>query len=284
MNYTIKLKTELQNIGLKKGGTVLIRADISQILKLKNNLKVKDILNVILDIVGEGGTIVSPAYTNSSFIKRNKSFLFTRKSRTISGLFSMAMLANKSSVRSSHPTNSYVAIGKYAKDILRDHDEESGAYEPIRKIMELSGKMLLLGCVPSSFGFTTTHLAETDLKLHKKIIFPTLITSYYEKNGEKKLFKRKDPGLCVVNYYKLFGLYIKHEILKQSYIGGSYSLFIDANEAYKIDFEALKLDSKFNICNNKDCFSCRAGRWDNLQDAPLFFLKYILKKIKNRMG
>jgi aminoglycoside N3'-acetyltransferase len=280
MDNTKELKIELQNIGLKNGDTVLIRADISQILKSKNNLKAKDILDVILDVVGEDGTVISPSYTRSSFIKIDEKIVFTMKSRTISGLFSMTMLANKSSVRSSHPTNSYVAIGKYAKDILKNHDEKSGAFEPIRKIMELSGKMLLLGCVSSSFGFTTTHLAEIELKFHKKIIFPTLFTSFYEKNGEKKLFKRKDQGLCTTNYYKLFGLYVKYEALKQNYVGGSYSLLIDANEAYKIDFETLKSNPKFNICESKDCLQCRVMRWDNLQGAPRFIFNKIVKKLK----
>jgi aminoglycoside N3'-acetyltransferase len=270
----------LQNICLEKGDTVLIRADISQILKSKNNLKAKDILDVILDVIGEGGTVISPAYTTSSFIKRDEKNIFTVKSRTISGLFSMTMLVNKYSVRSSHPTNSYVAIGKYAEDILNNHDEKSGAYEPIRKIMELSGKMLLLGCARSSFGFTTTHLAEIDLKLHKRIVYPALTTAFYEKNGEKKLFKRKDPGLCVANYYKLFGLYIKHEILRQNYIGGVYSLLVDANEAYKIDFETLKSNPKFNICESKNCFQCRAMRWDNLLSVPRFIFNKIVKKLR----
>lgn len=279
MNPKEKLKNDFFNIGLKKGDIVFIRADISQILKSKDGLKAKDILEVILDLVGEEGTVISPAYTRSTFIKRDKKNIFTNKSRTTSGLFSMVMLANENSLRSSHPTNSHVAIGKYAQYILKNHDENAGAYEPTRKIMELKGKMLLIGCASTSLGFNTTHLAETDLQLQKRIIFPALITSYYNKDGEIKLFKRKDPGMCVANYYQLFGLYIKNEVLNQGYIGGAYSLFIDANEAYKIDFETLKKNPKFNICDNKECLNCRATRWDNLKDFPLFFFKLVLRKI-----
>lgn len=84
------------------------------------------------------------------------------------------MLSHPKAFRSKHPTNSYVAIGKNAKYIFGNHDENSGSYEPIRKIVELEGKMILIGCVESSPGFTTTHLAEVDLGLHKRIIFPNL--------------------------------------------------------------------------------------------------------------
>lgn len=275
-----KLKNDFLSLGLKAGDIVFMRADISQILKSKDGLKAKDILEVLLDVVSKDGTVVSPAYTQSNFIKRDKKNIFTNKSRTISGLFSMVMLADKNSIRSLHPTNSHVAIGKYAEYILKNHDENAGAFEPTRKIMELNGKMLLVGCVSTSLGFNTTHLAETDLQLQNRIILPTLVTSYYKKDGEIKLFKRKDPGMCVANYYQLFGLYIKNEVLKQGYIGGAYSIIIDAKEAYKIDFKALKENPKFNICDNKECLDCRARRWDNLKDLPIFFLKKILKKIR----
>lgn len=282
------LINDLQNIGLERGDTVLVRADIGKMLKLNSGLKTKDILDSILYVVGENGTVVAPAYTRTSFIKKDKNNCFTKKSRTTSGLFSMIMLANENSFRSSHPTNSHVAIGKNAKYILEDHDENSGAYDPTRKIMNLSGKMLLLGCVSSSLGFNTVHLAEADLKIHRKIILPTMNTSFYEKNGEIKLFKRKDPGLCTANYYKLFGLYIKNELLKQGYIGGVQSLLIDANDAYRIDFETLKENLKFNICDDINCMQCRARRWDNLQDLPFFVIRKILKKlgkmIKKRKG
>lgn len=274
-----KLKNDFYNIGLKKDDVVFIRADISKILKSSNGIKAKDILEVILDVVGENGTVIAPSYTTSSFIKRDKKNIFTKKSRTTSGLFSMVMLANTKSIRSEHPTNSHVAIGKYAEYILENHNENAGAYEPTRRIMELGGKMLMFGCIKTSFGFNTTHLAEFDLGLHKRLILPTLVTSYYEKNGEIKLFKRKDLGMCASNWYKLFGLYVRNEVLIQGYIGGSYSLIANAQDAYDIDYKVLSDNPKFNICKNKDCMQCRAQRWDNLIDLPFFIIRKILKKL-----
>ena len=59
-------------LGISKGETVLIRADIGQIIKSSNNIKPKDFLQIILSIVGDDGTIIAPAYTQSSYVKRNK--------------------------------------------------------------------------------------------------------------------------------------------------------------------------------------------------------------------
>lgn len=272
-----KLKSDLMELGITNGDTLLIRADLGAIGKLETR-KRKDYINFMLDTVGEEGTIVGLSFTNGFFIKKNKNIVFNKATKSYTGAFANTMLSHPEAIRSKHPTNSYVAIGKNAKYILENHDENSGAYEPIRKIIELGGKMILIGCVESSPGFTTTHLAEVDLGLHKRIIFPTLNGAYYKKDDEIKLFKRKDLGSCSSTFYKFYGHYVKNELLMQGYIGNAYSIMIDAKKAFKIDLEILKKNPKITICENENCMLCRARRWDNLKDAPKFIVKKIFKK------
>ena len=192
------------------------------------------------------------------------------------------MLNHSKALRSQHPTNSYVAIGKYAEYITKDHNEFSGAYEPIRKIIELNGKMLLIGCVSSSPGFTTTHLAEVDLGLHKRIILPSLDGVYYKKNNEIKIFKRKDVGSCSSTFYKFYSFYVKNELLFQGYVGNAYTVLADAKKIYRLDLEILKKNSKITICHNPRCMLCRARRWDNLIDMPIFIIRYLYTKFLKR--
>jgi len=189
------------------------------------------------------------------------------------------MLKHPGMVRSKHPTNSYVAIGANAEFILKDHNEQSGAYEPIKKILELDGKMLLIGCVESSPGFTTTHLAEVDLGLHKKIIFPSLNRAYYERDGKIRVFKRTDIGSCSSTFYKFYGYYIKQELLQQGYIGNAYSIMIKARETYAIDYSILEKNPKITICDNQNCLLCRSRRWDNLKDLPIFIFRVLIPKL-----
>ena len=77
-----KLKNDFLSLGLKAGDIVFMRADISQILKSKDGLKAKDILEVLLDAVGKDGTVVSPAYTQSNFIKRDKKNIKEKKKQS----------------------------------------------------------------------------------------------------------------------------------------------------------------------------------------------------------
>lgn len=279
--YSIeKLRNDLETLGIKKGDILLIRADLGAIGKLETK-KREDYLNFILDTVGEEGTILGLSFTQGfNILKKNKNIVFDGTNKSYTGAFANTMLSHEKAIRSEHPTNSYVAIGKYAKYILDNHDENSGAYEPIRKLVELGGKMILIGCVESSPGFTTTHLAEVDLGLHKKIIFPRLNGAYYKKNNEIKLFKRKDIGSCSSTFYKFYGYYVKNELLIQGYIGNAYSILIDAKNAYDLDLKILKSNPKITLCDNPNCMLCRARRWDNLKDVPTFVFRKIISKIK----
>lgn len=283
MMYTIeKLKSDLEKLGIGKGDTLLVRADLGDIGKLETK-KREDYINFMLEAVGEEGTIVGLSFTGSFFIKKNPNIVFDGTNKSYTGAFANTMLKHPKAIRSTHPTNSYVAIGKNAQYILEDHDETSGAYEPIRKIVELGGKMILIGCVESSPGFTTTHLAEVDLGLHKRIIFPTLNGSYYKKDNEIKLFKRKDIGSCSSTFYKFYGHYVRNELLIQGYVGNAYSILIDAKKAFELDFKILKDNPKITLCENPNCMLCRARRWDNLIDMPMFVVRNIIPRIYNKL-
>lgn len=277
-----KLKNDLESLGITKGDTVLVRADLGAIGKIETK-KREDYINFILEVVGEEGTIVGLSFTSGFFIKKNKNIVFDGDNKSYTGAFANTMLKYSKAVRSKHPTNSYVAIGKNAEYILSEHDENSGAYEPIRKIVELGGKMILIGCVESSPGFTTTHLAEVELGLHKRIIFPTLNGTFYKKDNEIKLFKRKDLVSCSSTFYRFYGHYVKNELLQQGYIGNAYSILIDAKKAFDLDLKILESNPKITLCENPSCMLCRARRWDNLIDMPMFVVRNIIPKIVRKV-
>lgn len=268
-----KISNDLHSIGVEKGDIICIRADMGKI-GLPFNKKM-DYLESFLDAVGVEGTIIGLAFTSSNFIRRSKLNIFDSNSKSITGAFANLMLSHPSSIRSTHPTNSFVAIGKYAKYITENHDENSGAFDPIRKLIELNAKMILIGCTDTSPGFTTTHLVEKDLGINKKIMLQGLSTVYFKKGDSLKLFRRYDIGCCSNAYYKLYGHYIQHEALHQGYVGNAYTILINAHNAYTIDKEILNSDSKYLLCDNKACLKCNL-RWDNLFSIPNFIIYRIL--------
>lgn len=273
--------SNLKSLGINKGDTLFIRADLSKIGRLEEKNK-KIYVEAILEAIGEEGTLVGLSFTKDFLIKPNKDYIFDGSNSSYVGSFSNIMLSHEKSIRSSHPTNSYVAIGKNAEFITKNHDETSGAYDPIRKIIELNSKMLLIGCADSSPGFTTTHLAEIDLGLHKRIIFPFFNKVFYRKNNKVKLFKRKDLGGCSSSYKKLYSEYISNEILFSGYIGNAYTLLTSAKDAYQIDYKIGLSNNKFNICESDNCFMCNARRWDRVYKQPSYWLRFIVYALKNK--
>jgi aminoglycoside N3'-acetyltransferase len=274
------LLVALQELGVNKGDVLLIRAGLRSVGQLEGGAST--FIEALLEAVGEDGTIFSLAFTSgSAFIKKPRAEdAFHIKKKSYAGALPNEMLKNKNSFRSHHPMCSYVAIGKYAEYLTENHNHESGAYEPVRKIIELGGKCVLVGCVKDSPGFTTTHLVEADLGLLRLNIFPKLRSIYYKTDsGEVALFKRRDPGLCSKSFYKFYAHYVAEGVLKTGCVGNAYSIIADAAEVYRIDRSILSNNKKFNICGNPDCFICNAGRWDRVHRLPLYILKRLWRKI-----
>lgn len=276
------LLEDFLRMGVAPGDTILLRASLGAVGRLRGGADV--FIGALLKAVGAEGTIVSLAFTDGAFLKKPKiEDAFDSQKKSYAGALPNAMMKHPDAFRSRHPMCSYVAIGRLAQHITAQHDETSPAYEPVRKIVDAGGKCMLVGCVGSSPGFTTTHLAEADLGLSSLAVFPKLTSTYYKtERGEVKLFRRTDPGLCSNSFYKFYALYVKAEVLITGKVGNAYSIIAPAQDCYKIDYTALKKNKKLNVCDSPDCFTCNTGRWDRIHRAPGYVLKVLVRKIKSR--
>ncbi len=274
------IERSLLEIGIVPGDTLLLRAGLKAVGRIDGGGRT--FLDALLKILGPSGTLISLAFTGSSFIvKPQKEDAFDIRKKSNSGALPNLMIDHPLARRSLHPTCSFVAIGKNADYILTGHDQNSPAYEPVRKIIELDGKCMLIGCVDSSPGFTTTHLAEADLGMTALSLFSGLYSTYYKSSdGGLRLFRRPDPGFCSLSYYKFYSFYVKKGILRTGVVGNAYSILALAKKCYEVEFEVLSKDSKFNLCDSLDCYTCNAGRRDRICFLPLFLLRKIWNKIR----
>lgn len=274
MNSKELIKEQLVKSGIGKGDTLLVRAALRSI----NAEKKSDFLEGLLEVLGPEGTLIGLSFSDSYLFLFISKGTFTRESTTDSGGFSKAMLSHPESYRSMHPTNSYVAIGENAKYILGEHNENSKCYTPISKLLELDGKMLLVGCIDSSPGFTTIHYAQEVLGLTEKSFFKNLKGIQYKDGNTIKKFLRKDYGGCSRGFNKFYSLYMNEGVLEQLKVGDASSLIIDANEAYRLELEALKARPHYLLCDEPLCFSCRATWKNNKKDIIPFWINLFLKR------
>jgi len=267
-------------LGIGKGDIVLVRAALHKI-GIGGNRSGSLLIKALLDVVGTEGTIIGLTFTKTFFLPRiDKSYFFTRETPTTAGGFAQALLEYPNSFRSKHPSNSYAALGAGAYDLLHDHDEYSSCFFPVENLINANGKMILIGCVSESPGFTTVHLAQEKLGLSSKSILKGLVGVYYEKNSQIKLFKRKDFGGCSKGFFKFYDHYKKKEKLKSGIVGNAFSVAINARDAFDIEFDLIRDNNKYPLCDDPSCFDCRGTWLYNKRGMLLYYLKYFRLLVK----
>jgi len=137
-----------QRIGIEKGSVVFIHSSVDT---LNINFSVFRLLEILLETVGPEGTLVFPAWHFTSRAEEylNKGLVFdVRRSPSALGLLSELARRHPGAVRSIHPINSIVAIGKHAQEIVGEHGSSvypADEASPYFKIMKYNGIIAGLG-------------------------------------------------------------------------------------------------------------------------------------------
>lgn len=272
---------QLVSLGLEQGDTVLIRAALSQVGKVDGGAAT--IMDALLDVVGESGTLVTLGFTSLTPRWRLKdSKTFNRNSKPNTGALAKLFLLDERCHRSKHPVNSFLAIGPKAKKILADHDATALSYAPMNELREDDAKMLVFGCVASSPGFTTVHSVQENLGLTKKSWFKGVAGSLYEENGETLTYIKKDFGGCSAGFSKFYSKYIESEALVVGHVGQAYALQIGVRVAYDIEYKYISENNKYFLCENPSCLSCRVSWKNNILGIPVYVMDKILKILRIR--
>ena len=272
------LKIDLYNMGVRSGDTIFVRATLSQVGRVTK----KNIVAALLESVGAEGTVVTLGFTKS-FInplsKEYKSHIFdVEQTKPNIGALSVLLFEHPNSKRSSHPTNSFIAVGKNANYIIESHDESALAYTPIKKLIDLKSKMLLIGCVEDSPGFTTVHYNQELLGITKRSLLSGKYKSRYITNGVVKTFTRSDFGGCSLGFKSFYKDYRRSGRLIEGNVGSAFSYLIDAEVAFKIEKDILEHKLNYFFCSSPGCLSCRVS-WPFDRSGVTDFVKAKVQRI-----
>jgi len=155
-----------ERLGIKPGMVVYIHSSVD---KLNLDFSPLTLLNLLLETVGESGTLLFPCWhfpgRAADYLKQENVVFDVNRSVTMMGLLPELARRTPRAVRSLHPTASVVAIGKLAKELTGEHHLDiypNGMKSPLYKLMKYDSKIIGLGERVVSLSFV--HVVEDAMK------------------------------------------------------------------------------------------------------------------------
>jgi len=156
----------MEGLGLRSNH-LIVHASLSSFGSIESGARM--VCEALVDAVGEGGTVVMPAFTYAETLSdfpnggpRSRPVAFHQDlpvSREI-GEIAEAFRHLPGVLRSSHPTHSFAAWGRQAREVLSTQ-RDNNPLGPLKKLNVVQGQVLLLGT--SLQSATAVHLAEERL-------------------------------------------------------------------------------------------------------------------------
>lgn len=162
----------LKSQGIKKGSNIILHSAYGPFSN--SNINPNDIIDSLLDLIGKEGTLLMPGIP---YIK-NKNQVLTLKSlkdenvyeydvqnsKITTGVIPSVFFARKDSVRSRHPINTVIVLGKLKKELLNDNLKEidnlpCGKNSPWYKAIKLNFNIVALG-TDLMHSMTSIHVNE----------------------------------------------------------------------------------------------------------------------------
>ena len=236
---------DLHSNGIQNGDTLLVHSSLSKIGYVENGAK--DVVEALLDVVGEQGNLLMPNSPNAKFqIDYIKELDFFDVENAVSKLGSISEYFRKlpTAQRSAHPTEPVSCIGPDSEYFIGHHFGNQTPYNensPFYRVSEKGGKILYLGVTFDNAG-TNLHTIEDAIENFKypvyypedfevNVLFPngTLRKMTTKVHNPEQSKKRKCDGLIP--------LLEKREALKKITIGNAPSLLVDAKLFFNVLIE-----------------------------------------------
>jgi aminoglycoside N3'-acetyltransferase len=276
-----QLVEHLRNIGISNGCLLHLKVSLKSIGAIEGGANT--LIDALLEVVGQAGTIVANGFISSYNLPLSKShakIISTQLSPSYAGALANAMIAYPSMERSHHPIQKFVAIGAQAKELMEAHSSESGAYDVLDVLIDKGALNLTIGDKLNIGGTAHVSLIKSGLK---KTIKPMGV-NYKDDVGNINLFKVNWVGGCNKGFIKFNDHYKAAGIVLEGKIGYAPAFLTRMSNTLKIESEIINRDPSFFFCDDPTCKDCQL-RWQHSQGTWLG-VKYhsAIKIIKSKIG
>jgi aminoglycoside 3-N-acetyltransferase len=284
-NFLAGLEADFRALGLAEGQTVLARGACS-LLGIPPEIgdSAAYAFEALSRVVGPEGTICALAFTPLTPVwSKSRSAPFDRQTRTQSGRFPQYMIDREDVARSAHPTNSWVAWGKHADQIIAGHDHTARPFEPIDALLDLDAEVVAWGSVASGPGVSTVHRVQEELGIDLSSPIKGLLGSkHVDDAGEEIWFSRPHTPGCSLGFGKLYKDYMAVGAMRCGPVGAAPSFAISARAAVEVDRAMIGSDPTSVLCDDAGCLVC-GTRYYNLARLPVFTPSVLLRLLTGKL-
>jgi len=217
---------EIRQLGIKEGDTILLHTSIKGLNA--SDISAEDIIEGLLGVIGEGGTLLVPALSYVT-VTTDKPIFDIETTKTCIGTLPEIFRVKYATHRSVHPTHSVCAVGRFAKSLTLSHKLDNtpvGEHSPFRLIPQVEGKILMLGCglKPNTFMHGIEEIASASYVLAKQAVTYTLTANNITYH--KAYYPHNFTNL-VQRYDRLSQILTGEELVEGVVLGGR-AFLIDA--------------------------------------------------------
>ncbi len=141
----LKIASDAEKLGVRKGDILLVHSSLRSL----GGAKAEEVIDGLRCALGEEGTLVLPALSYMHCNPSNRAFDYNSTPSNVGALPEFFRTSVAGVKRSLNPTHSCCAIGKNADFVVSGHildDTPCGENSPFRRVYELGGKILFIGC------------------------------------------------------------------------------------------------------------------------------------------
>ena len=181
----------VDDLGVRKGDYVIVTSGFGN---LHADFSPKDLINLLMEIIGEEGLIVMPYYppiSSTEWVKLGKPFDM-RSTKSGMGILTNIFARFPNVVMSKHPIKAVCAWGKDAEQIVAGHENSTTPYywdSPYGKLLKMNSK---------SMGLGVTHIP-----IYHAIddVFADQVDYFYQKEKYKLELIDKEGKSSIIETY-----------------------------------------------------------------------------------
>lgn len=264
-NRIRSLVQSLCDLGLSEGDHVVLRVSLRS---LGIPRPAETLVRAVLDVVGPAGSLYGLAFTRVFPLPLRGAalrYVFDETTPAETGGLTNYLLRFPGAVRSRHPTNSFVGVGAFARGLLAEHGPESPMFDPVRRLAEHpQGKMLLVGRLYESPGFSTVHVAQHLLGFGNRTV-GRFGVQYRRPDGSVGLYVRNDAAGCSRGFHRFYPAYREAGAIAEGRVAEADCMLGVLSKTLAVDLAILRKDPTFFFCDDLGCESCRRN-WDFYQE------------------